>query len=961
MNQLTCIGVLLTTVACALTAQGDPAAFRAAVEADWLKQVELRVPGDSAAITPESDAAGAVDGVIDGEWGFHTTSELQPWWQVELGTNTPLDRVVLWNRCDGAAARSREITVMVSDDGEAWTTAYTHDGTTFLGYTDNTPLAVNLNGAMARYVRISLPGTDFLHLDEVQVFGTASGDSNIALHKPATQSSISPWSRVHMEEVTPDWPEKTAAVFDEVYRLADELAECGRPADGPLEQTRALQAEVAGLNGAADETHYLRARWIRREMALHHPLLDFDTLFFTKRVPGQFNHMSDQYYGWWSRPGGGLYLLSGFRGDNPVETCITKVFTEPGSFLRPMIDYDAKRVVFAWCKYYPELAAEQDKLCKDNVPEDAFFHLYEMNLDGTGLRQLTFGKYDDFDGRYLPDGRIVFLSTRRGQSLDRSVAQASLSTPDAALPDCYVRCGGGPERPVAVYTLHTMNRDGSGIHPISPFEMFEWTPTVAHDGTLIYSRWDYIDRDNMPYMSLWQTNPNGTNARIVYGNFTHSPHCTFEPRSIPGSNKLVFLASGHHAQTMGSLVLLDPSVDSEGASPIKRLTPEVCFPEIEGWPQSYFANPWPLSEDWYLVSWGAETNPSQGQLRSENAMGLYLFHTSGFMELLYRDPEITCAYPIPVAPREAPPVIADPRQTSGAEEGRFVLTNVYRGLNVEPGSVHALRLVAVPPKTHPTMNAPSLGIMHDDPGKCVLGTVPVEADGSAYFRLPAGVIIFMQALDEDGMALQTMRSTTHVQPGQTLSCIGCHESRHQAPPGRMPLAAMREPSKITLPPPGAWPFRFDKLVQPVLDQHCISCHGPEGATRRERRFDLTAEHAYETLTEYGRPSPASLIRKQYKDGQSMPGDCIARHNEVVKLLAANEGHHGVTLAPREMDALITWLDTYAQRLGSFDAAQETALEELKERQRSLLTEYLPPFAQAENGAAAAARGREESK
>jgi hypothetical protein len=610
-----------------------------------------------------------------------------------------------------------------------------------------------------------------------------------------------------------------------------------------------------------------------------------------------------------------------------------------------MIDYDGERVVFAWCKHYPELAAEPDKLCKDNVPEDAFYHLFEMNLDGTGLRQLTFGKYDDFDGRYLPDGRIVFLSTRRGQLLSRSVDQVLTGAPGDAQLDSYVRCGGGPERPVAVYTLHTMNGDGSEIRAISPFEMFEWTPTVSRDGTIVYSRWDYIDRDNMPYMSLWSTHPNGGNARMIYGNFTHSPHCTFEPMSIPGSDKMVFLASGHHAQTMGSLVLLDPAVDTEGASAITRLTPEVCFPEIEGWPLSYFAHPWPLSEDWYLVSWGPENSPGQGLIRSENGMGLYLFHVSGYMELIYRDPDIGSVYPMPAAPREKPPIIADPRQPTEDEEGKFILTNIYQGLNVEPGSVHALRLVAVPPKTHPTMNFPVLGLTADDPGKCVLGTVPVEEDGSAHFRAPAGVILFFQALDKDGMALQTMRSTTHVQPGQALSCIGCHEPRLSAPESRMPLAVLREPSKIALPPPGAWPLRFDTLVQPVLDRHCVECHHPEAATRRERRFDCTAEKAYETLTKYGRPSPEGLVKKQYRDGFSTAGEGIARHNEVLKLLRAPEGHYDVALAPAEMDALITWLDTYAQRLGSFDGDQEAQLDALKEQHRGLLSEYRPPVAQ----------------
>ena len=177
--------------------------------------------------------------------------------------------------------------------------------------------------------------------------------------------------------------------------------------------------------------------------------------------------MSDQYYGWWSRPGGGIYLLKHFKTEEPVLECLTGAFHEPGSFLRPALSYDARKVLFAWCKHYPRLAAETNKLDKANVPEDAFYHLFEMNIDGTGVRQLTHGKYDDFDGRYLPDGRILLLSTRRGQFIQAGRESAGKTLAQADLPDCYVRCGGGPERPVAVYTLHVMERDGTGLCAIS--------------------------------------------------------------------------------------------------------------------------------------------------------------------------------------------------------------------------------------------------------------------------------------------------------------------------------------------------------------------------------------------------------------------------------------------------------------------------------------------------------------
>ena len=906
--------------------------FRNEVEADWLLHERVRNPGRPAFITAETDAAGGCDGVKHGGWAFHTDIEEDPWWQVDLGESLALDRVAIWNRCDGAAARSNRLTLLLSDDGETWRTIYTHDGTTFYGFTDNKPLTVALEGRQGRFARVQLSGMQFLHLDEVEVFGEASPHVNLALHRHARQSSTSQWSTDSRPGPPIDWAKRARNVLARCRGLAGELAEAGVDVAGFH-----VDEAVACAEALPPEDAYVAARWLQRRLTLVWPLLDFDTILFAKRVPGSFNHMSDQYYGWWSRPGGGLYLLRDFKGGAPSLECLSASFTEAGSFLRPMLSYDASRILFAWCRHYPGLAAEKDKLNKANVPEDAFYHVFEMNVHGTEVRQLTHGKYDDFDARYLPDGRIVFLSTRRGQFVQVGRASAAQTLTEPALPDVYVRCGGGPERPVAVYTLHTMDGDGGRLCAISPFEMFEWTPSVGRDGTILYSRWDYVDRDNMPYMGLWAMNPDGTNARIVYGNFTHAPHCAFEPRCIPNSNKIVFTASGHHAQTMGSLVLLDPAVSSEGPGPVTRLTPEVAFPEIEAWPRCYFANPWPLSERFYLVAWGCSDATRQGQQMAPHAMGLYLFDAQGNMELLYRDLEISSAWPIPLRARPRPHQRPDAVDWNAPSEGRFLLADVYRGLEaVRPGDVKALRIVAVPAKTHPTMNYPSIGLTRDDPGKCVLGTVPVEPDGSAHFRVPAGVAVFFQALGADGMAIQTMRSTTHVQPGQTLGCVGCHESRHQAPHPKRARAAAREPSKIALGPEGSWPLRFDRLVQPVLDGRCVRCHNPESESAASAKLDLTAAKAYESLTHYGAPSLAEHVLARYRQGRSTEGGCAARCSPLLAKLDAPERHNDVQLDADALERLITWLDTYGQRLGSFCQEQERRLVELRESHRDML-------------------------
>ncbi len=919
------------------------------VEADWrlAEEIAVRTAVD-VPVTTQTDAAGGCDGVKNGEWGFHTGDTDNPWWQVDLGAGQAVGRVVVWNRRQ-AGNRAARLQVQLSDDGRSFRTVYRHTGPVFGGVADGPPLVVDLKGARTRFVRLMVPGKNRLHLDEVEVFAADAPERNLALHRPADQCSTSNWSTAHVPPQPVDW----RARADETLAVCARLdAEYGAGATAAI---AALHARLAApATGASAEALFLEARRLQRDLALRNPLLrEFDALFFTKRVPGSFNHMSDQHYGWWSKPGGGLYLLRGFTGLAPVEQCLTTAaFPEAGSFMRPTLSYDGRRVLFAWCRHYPHLAAEKNKLDKANVPEDAFYHLFEMGLDGTGLRQLTRGKYDDFDGRYLPDGRIVFLSTRRGQALQVGRASAARTVAQADCPDSYVRCGGGPERPVAVYTLHTMNADGGDLLAISPFEMFEWTPEIGRDGTILYSRWDYVDRDNMPYMGLWAIRPDGTDARLVYKNYTKAPHCVFEAKPIPGSHKLVFTGSAHHAQTMGSLALLDPSAGQEGAGPITRLTPEVVFPEIEGWPKTSYANPWPLSERFHLVAWGAEGLLVQGRpgwsrwhdvQRPRNGMALYLYDAATrTRELLWIDDDITCADPIPVRPRETPPVIASQLPVDAPPEGSFLVTDVYRGLESVPrGSIKTLRVVAVPAKTHPTMNFPSIGVTRDDPGKCVLGTVPVEEDGSAYFRVPAGVIVFFQALDARGVAVQTMRGATHVQPGQTLGCIGCHERRNETPAPKPLLAARREPSPLTAGPEGSWPLRFDRLVQPVLDRQCVSCHRPGADDAIAAKVDLTPAKAYGTLVAYGKPSVHDQVMAAYHRGYSIPGDGIAARSALLALLDAPAGHYAVTLDREARERLLTWLDTYAQRQGHFSAEQERELEELRRASAALLAERPP--------------------
>ena len=225
--------------------QAGDVPFRDQVEADWLLQEQYRYGATPRDLTPESDAAGACDGVKDGEWGFHTSQQDAPWWQVDLGGECLVQRVVVWNRCDSVAPRAAHLKLLASADGASWQEWYAHNGAVFYGFSDNAPLAIDIGGRPARFVRIQLPGADFLHLDEVEVFGVAEPDRNLALHRPALQSSLSQWSKDHGPSAPVDWAERFERVVTHTAALLDELETEGVEVSGD----RALLAHVAEREG----------------------------------------------------------------------------------------------------------------------------------------------------------------------------------------------------------------------------------------------------------------------------------------------------------------------------------------------------------------------------------------------------------------------------------------------------------------------------------------------------------------------------------------------------------------------------------------------------------------------------------------------------------------------------------------------------------------------------------------
>jgi hypothetical protein len=638
-------------------------------------------------------------------------------------------------------------------------------------------------------------------------------------------------------------------------------------------------------------------------------------LLFAKQVPSTFSHQLTQYSGRWARPGGGVFVL-----DAPGESMqCRQLGTLPvGSYEHPEVSWDGRRVMFAFCATRPEVNVSQ-------TTENQFFHLFEMAADGSDLRQLTDGAYDDFSPRFLPNGKLLFLSTRRGG---------------------FHRCGRGP---CPVFTLAVAEADGSRPQVVSFHETHEWDPAVLNDGRIIYTRWDYVDRHAVHYQQLWSVRPDGSDVRAFYGNNTLNPVGVWEARPVPNSNQVMATAAAHHAMTSGSIILLDVTRGMDGPEPITRLTEDVLFPESEfpvgnwhapvgvtqplpvpteekRWPGHSYRTPYPLSADYFLAAYSFDPLVGEPLANRPNMFGIYLVDRFGNKELIYRDVNIGSLWPTPLRARQRPPVLPSELATAESGGGTFFLQNVYASWPQlsSADAIKRLRIVQVLPKTTPNSNSPRVGLANASPGKQVLGTVPVESDGSAYFQAPAGIALAFQALDERGMAVQTMRSLTYLQPGEHASCIGCHEHRTTAPGARATaLAAQRPPSTIEPGPDGSKPFSYALLVQPILDQHCVRCHCPADA---RGKVDLTGSPAGEFTVSYQSLAP----RVPYSEWKGTPQANSepltpldrfgARASKLMALLL--KGHEDVKLSAEELQRLATWMDTNALFYGTFDPADQ---------------------------------------
>ncbi|MDY0170684.1 MAG: NPCBM/NEW2 domain-containing protein [Thermoguttaceae bacterium] len=751
---------------------------------------------------------------------------------------------------------------------------------------------------------------------------------------------------------------RTAALLENLKKIGG-----GPVLDALVPELRQLEAAGKAIDPADQPARYALYADVcrlRRRIAFSNPLLDFNDIVFIKRHRALYNHMCDQYYGIAATPGGGLYVLEDAFGPEPqVRDVLADSVVERGrlkgerlcggpntppavrydgmgkrhgedtgggSFLSPHLSYDARHVLFAYVENRgdPEHRHHTDYPNRGYWHEGRCYHVFRVNVDGTGLEQLTDGTWNDFDPVLMPSGRIVFNSERRGG---------------------YLRCG----RVCPTYTLFDMAPDGSDVRCLSFHETNEWHPSVAHDGMIMFTRWDYVDRHGVVAHKPWIMTPGGCDPRAVFGNFSFRSSradMLLDVRAIPGSHRYVATAAPHHGQAFGSLVVFDPRIpDDDAMAPIRRLTPESPFPESQGPTGAQtFGQAAPLSEDYYLVVYDAAMEvPGIGNLQGR--YGLYLLDSFGNRELLYRDPEIAGQNPLPLRPRPVPPVIPE-RSVRLPEhepaEATVGVVDVYKGLLPWPegAEIKALRVYQILPLSVASARVPhNTGIQIPQGSdsinlaRAVLGTVPVEADGSAYFTVPARRELYFQAIDADGLAVTSMRSATQFQPGEQAMCHGCHEPRHDTPPllGGAPLAMRRAPSPLVPEAEGTNPFSYPRLVQPVLDKHCVACHRDNAEKAPPLDSSLAAYPEKPTYmnmsTSYFR-SYVSLAPKYgfYDYGgrswsdpkwyRTTPGEFGARASKLYHML--REGHHDVKLSPEEMRRITVWLDSMSLFYGVYE-------------------------------------------
>ncbi|MFA6563153.1 MAG: hypothetical protein WCV00_14680 [Verrucomicrobiia bacterium] len=568
--------------------------------------------------------------------------------------------------------------------------------------------------------------------------------------------------------------------------------------------------------------------------------LGFRDILLVKRKPLNISHVY-VYHVEGYRPGGGLYLFTPDENGGKLK-CIFDA--GEGMITTADLSYDGREIVFA-LRRGGHVASSPVSHIEDisRYPDEASnYHLFRMNIDGTGLVQLTHGTHNNLDPCWLPDGGIGFIS-------DRKPAYAY----------CWVTTS-----PV----LYRMERDGSKQKRLSANYLMDFTPSVLNNGRLIYTRWEYVDKAACPIQSLWTINPDGTGLAGFYGNRVLNPGTFMDAQPVPGTRRIIATATNHNGPCRGGIVEIDPAKGANAREAVRNLTPEIDIyaHKIGGGPygngmlncgiHGAYEKPFAIDENRFLVSKGGVVQirdfdaNAASLLRPQDGMGFYS--------------------PQPVRRQTPPPILRGlfmdhdvQLPEDGSVSGNWAtvfMQDVYNGLepHVKRGEI---KKIAVVQEVEKSTHSPFNNKRPDGPGmravpcfgfqfplvscgatyapKKVWGMADVAEDGSAAFRVPSEVPIYFLALDGEGRAVQRMRTFTHLMPGEVQGCVGCHADRNSLTP-RADTAMLKRvaPQELRRPAWGVKGFSYTEVVQGVFDRHCTACHNER---EQPGKVDLTGD------------------------------------------------------------------------------------------------------------------------
>ncbi|MBM4154931.1 MAG: hypothetical protein FJ221_07855 [Lentisphaerae bacterium] len=708
------------------------------------------------------------------------------------------------------------------------------------------------------------------------------GDKRAAAKAEKQARKLAEWSK-GIAPTEPDFDALRLAVEDLAATFGDRYP--GAP--GWRTRIDEMEARYDAADDAAQKAMEPEFRALQSEALLANPLLAFGKILLIRREAAPSEGLN----------GGRIGLPQNWQGNCalPRQGAVNEIATL--SPLRPdgtltTVYRPEKPVVLADLELHPD--GGRMLFCMP-AGSNHSWQVFEMQADGTSLRQVTQGlppDIDNYDPCYLPHGDILFAST------------ACIAG---------VPCVGGSSR---VANFFRSAADGTGIRQLTFDQEHNWCPTVMEDGRILYSRWEYTDTPHYFTRVLFAMNPDGTAQRAVYGSNSWWPNSTFYARPIPGQpNRVVAVISGHHGVArMGELLLFDLNRGQYEAEGVMQRIPGRGRPVepviVDGlvnasWPK--FVHPFPLAEEgtnagagrYFLVS--MKPDPAR-------PWGIYLVDVFDNLVLVREDPQTALFEPVPLRATRQAPAIPD-RTDPASREGLVYLSDVYAGdamRGVPRGAVKSLRIFAYHYAYPGTGGHIHIGIDGPWDARRILGTVPVEPDGSASFRVPANTPIACQPLDAQGRAVQVMRSWFTAMPGEKLSCVGCHEKNYEAPQSGTAAAFRRAPSAIEPWRGPERPFSFKREVQPVLDRRCVGCHDGSKPGLPDFRVDGGDQFrnftpSYVALHPYvNRPGPESDYRVR------PPMEYHAETSELVQRL--RKGHHGVELDAEDWDRLITWID-----------------------------------------------------